>query len=98
MEYKQISIFSKSKPIYINLNEHNFPCPEDSLKKLYSNQFRIDTTSTNPMQRVCFENCFQLRTNEAGFLGGAVVKNPPANAGDMGSSPGPGRSHMSQSN
>ena len=33
-----------------------------------------------------------------GFPGGAVVKNPPANAGDMGSSPGPGRSHMSWSN
>ena len=30
--------------------------------------------------------------------GGAVVKNPPANAGDMGSSPGPGRSHMPRSN
>ena len=26
-----------------------------------------------------------------------MVKNPPANAGDMGSSPGPGRSHMPQS-
>ena len=23
-----------------------------------------------------------------------MVKNPPANAGDMGSSPGPGRSHI----
>ena len=33
-----------------------------------------------------------------GFPGGAVVKNPPANAGDTGSSPGPGRSHMSRSN
>ena len=32
------------------------------------------------------------------FPGGAVVKNPPANAGDMGSSPGPGRSHMPRSN
>ena len=30
--------------------------------------------------------------------GGTVVKNLPANAGDMGSSPGPGRSHMPQSN
>ena len=27
-----------------------------------------------------------------------MVKNPPANAGDTGSSPGPGRSHMPQSN
>ena len=32
------------------------------------------------------------------FPGGAVVKNPPANAGDMGSIPGPGRSHMPRSN
>ena len=30
--------------------------------------------------------------------GGAVVKNLPANAGDSGSSPGPGRSHMPRSN
>ena len=29
-----------------------------------------------------------------GFPGGAVVENLPANAGDMGSSPGLGRSHM----
>ena len=28
------------------------------------------------------------------FPRGAVVKNPPANAGNMGSTPGPGRSHM----
>ena len=27
-----------------------------------------------------------------GFLGGSVVKNPPANAGDVGSTPGLGRS------
>ena len=32
------------------------------------------------------------------FPGGAVVKDPPANAGDTGSSPGPGRSHMLQNN
>ena len=32
-----------------------------------------------------------------GFPGGSGVKNPPANAGDMGSIPGPGRSHMPQS-
>ena len=33
-----------------------------------------------------------------GFPGGAVVENLPANAGDTGSSPGPGRSHMPWSN
>ena len=35
--------------------------------------------------------------NMGGFAGGSVVKNLPANAGDMGSSPGPGSSHMPQS-
>ena len=33
-----------------------------------------------------------------GFPGDAVVENLPANAGDMGSSPGLGRSHMLRSN
>ena len=33
-----------------------------------------------------------------GFPGGSVVKNPPANTGDMGSIPDPGRSPMPQSN
>ena len=30
------------------------------------------------------------------FPDGSVVKNTPANVGDMGSIPDPGRSHMSQ--
>ena len=38
------------------------------------------------------------QTSYEGFPGGAMVKNPPANAGDRGLSPGPGRSHMLQSN
>ena len=33
-----------------------------------------------------------------GFPGGAVVENLPDNAGDTGSGPGLGRSHMPQSN
>ena len=32
------------------------------------------------------------------FPGGVVDKNPPTNSGDMGSIPGPGRSHMLRSN
>ena len=39
-----------------------------------------------------------LLKNCQGFPGGAVVKNPPAKAGNMGLSPGPGRSHMPRSN
>ena len=40
-----------------------------------------------------FKNCLF-----GGFPGGAVVENLPANAGDAGSGPGLGRSHMPRSN
>ena len=39
-----------------------------------------------------------LNTLQVGFPDGTVVKNLPANARDMGLSPGPGRSHMLRSN
>ena len=38
------------------------------------------------------------RSANRDFPGGPVVKNPPANAGDMGSSPGRGRSDMPRGN
>ena len=41
---------------------------------------------------------FYFKIQFGDFPGGAVGKNPPASAGDTSSSPGPGRSHMSQSN
>ena len=43
-------------------------------------------------------NLYTIKCTDWDFPGGTVVKNPPANAGDMGSSPGLGRSHMLQSN
>ena len=42
--------------------------------------------------------CSKLGECLGDFPGGAVVKNPPASAGDTGSSPGTGRSHMPRSN
>ena len=47
-----------------------------------------------------YTNIYIYIKNEVilGFPGGTVVKNPPANAGDTGSIPGPGRSHMPRSN
>ena len=41
------------------------------------------------------DNAFKNNTSRTvvwGFPGGAVVKNPPVNAGNMGLSPGQGRS------
>ena len=42
--------------------------------------------------------CHRLRNLGGGFPGGAVVESLPANAGDTGSSPGLGRSHVPRSN
>ena len=39
-----------------------------------------------------------VRRLNGGFPGGAEVGDLPANAGDMGSSPGPGGSYVPQSN
>ena len=44
------------------------------------------------------EKIGHLKETLRGFPGGAVVENPPANAGDTGSSPGLGRSHMPRRN
>ena len=55
---------------------------------------------------VCIRSCIFFKLDKLilkfmkflGFPGGTVVENPPANAGDMGTSPGLGRSHMLRSN
>ena len=43
-------------------------------------------------------NPIMVKAKGLDFPGDAVVKNPPANAGDTGSSPGLGRFHMLWSN
>ena len=40
---------------------------------------------------------FEFKKFHSGFPGGSVVKNLPVNAGDMGSVPDLGRSHMPRS-
>ena len=64
-------------------------------KKTQVNKIRNErgqiTADTTEIQRI-------IRNYHMDFSGGAVLKNSPASAGDMGSSPGPIRSHMPQSN
>ena len=47
-----------------------------------------------PSTWFCHEPKLLFKIKSRDFPGGAVFKNPPANAGDTGSIPGPGRSHM----
>ena len=49
-------------------------------------------------ERTYYSLTEHLKMVKRGFPGGAVVENLPANAGDTGSSPGLGRSHMPRSN
>ena len=42
----------------------------------------------------CNEILFNLKKKKEDFLGGPVDGDPPATAGDIGSIPGLGRSHM----
>ena len=78
---------SCSKSAMFTINSTPFPWVTVNIEA--RNQFQ-DTKGTVTM--------VASRIALSGFPGGAVVKNPPANAGDTGSSPGPGRSHMLQSN
>ena len=47
---------------------------------------------------IVIASCFVFLRKVGDFPGGALVRNPPANAGDTGSCPGLGRSHMPRSN
>ena len=50
------------------------------------------------LQKAGIEGTYLNIIKIMGFPGGAVVESLPANAGDMGSSPGLGGSHMPRSN
>ena len=60
--------------------------------------FQIQLVQLNGGSRFRGAGADVTKMKYRGFPGGAVVKNPPANAGDMGSSPGLGGSHMPRSN
>ena len=58
----------------------------------------VNTKTNTPLNSYVAATQKYSRKGQMDFPGGAVVKNPPANAGDMGSSPGPRRFHMLRSN
>ena len=73
----------------------------------------MNSSNDNPLQKkeyfprpqIAFQNnsprkviCSLSKRTKRGFPGGAVLKNPPANAGGTGSIPGLGRSHTPRSN
>ena len=71
----------KNTPEGINSRKNE---TEEQVSDLEDRSLEITATEQNKEKRI------------RDFCGGAVVKNPPANAGDRDSSPVPGRFHMPQ--
>ena len=71
---------------------------EISNRKISSNSPMYLKAEKQPTNQQTKKSPMHQRRNKGDFPGGAAVENPPANAGDTGSSPGLGRSHMPQSN
>ena len=62
---------------------------------MFKNREMVELWYIHGMEYYVFTNNYNLK-NMRGFPGSAVVGNLPADAGDTGSSPGLGRSHMPQ--
>ena len=71
---------------------------KDSMLSLPRARVRSLIGELGSHKRAWQKNKNKNKERNRAFPCGAVVKNPPANAGDMGLSPGLGRSHMPWSN
>ena len=72
-----------------------------SLKSAIKKQSLVHWSNVVHCFQAMFQNKFLInfkKFNLRDFPGGAMDKNPPANTGDIGSIPGPGRFHMLGSN
>ena len=61
-------------------------------------KFQVSEENVRDLWLLCVHIEGRIESDMEDFPGGAVVKNLPANAGDVGSSPCPGISHMRRSN
>ena len=79
----------------LNVNQLNVPLNWETVNRIihskhyYRNHFQWDKF---------WLFLHLLENGSAGFPGGPVVKEPPANPRDTGSVPAPGRSHMPSGN
>ena len=71
---------------------------ESKIKTFPDKQKLRESVASRPIFQETLKEVLQSKIKWWGFPGGAVIKNLPANAGDIGLSPGAERSHMLRSN
>ena len=73
-------------PVHLNADGKD-SVQQDAVCLLYSRHYMLShlLLSIGKVKKTGME---RLKNHIRGFPGGAVVENPPANAGDTGSSPG----------
>ena len=75
------------------MNSESYSINSEKIPRM-KRDFKGGDVTKNSTKKLTF---YKFEIRNVGFPGGTVVENLPANAGDTGSSPGPGRSHMPQS-
>ena len=94
MDYFSTWLFPDSYFNLISISQRTF-----SMQRYLLPRFNILSISPKPVKNVMKQNKINIKNLlNWGFSGGPPVKNPPCNAGDTGSIPGPGRSHMPWNN
>ena len=91
----------KKKPLpHMNLNfkaENSLTRKNSPEKNPFKSEIQPNSVSLLTIQCCVTKNSPIKEYEYCNFPDGPVVKNPPANAGDTGSVPGPGGSHMPRS-
>ena len=89
VQHRLVAYFGDPTSLYLDPGEH-----PHCLRTLGGTLGRLETVVLTHKELNCY---LQNKTETWGLPGGAVVENLPTNAGDTGSSPGLGRSHMPRS-
>ena len=85
--------------LIVSLQTENEPLKKKTLgHQTFSERIKRSASKWAKYQNLEGWREYLLQRMSQGFPGGAVVESLPANAGDTGSSPGLGRSHMPRSN
>ena len=90
-------VWSQRKVGWKGIGQNCPPSDTGNLHKPKARPSRASGQQPTPFNSL-WSNLLKNKTELEDFPGGVVVRNLPANAGDTGLSPGPGRSHTRRSN